>query len=29
KARGEKDGDVTIKRHQDGLFSKFRDAFHR
>jgi molecular chaperone DnaJ len=29
KARGEKDGDVTIKRHQEGLFSKFRDAFHR
>jgi molecular chaperone DnaJ len=29
KARGEKDGDVTIKRHQDGLFAKFRDAFHR
>ena len=29
KARGEKDGDVTLKRHQDGLFAKFRDAFHR
>jgi molecular chaperone DnaJ len=29
KARGEKDGDVTIKRHEEGLFSKFRDTFHR
>jgi molecular chaperone DnaJ len=29
KLRGEKDGDVTIKRHEEGLFSKFRDAFHR
>jgi molecular chaperone DnaJ len=29
KARGEKDGDVTIKRHNEGLFAKFRDAFHR
>jgi molecular chaperone DnaJ len=29
KARGEKEGDVTIKRHEEGLFAKFRDAFHR
>ena len=29
KARGDKDGQVTIKRHRDGLFAKFRDAFHR
>ena len=29
KARGEKDGDVTIKGHHEGLFAKFRDAFHR
>jgi molecular chaperone DnaJ len=29
KARGEKDGQVTIKGHEEGLFAKFRDAFHR
>ena len=29
KARGEKEGQVTTKRHKDGLFAKFRDAFHR
>lgn len=29
KARGEKDGEVTIKRHHEGLFAKFRDAFSR
>ena len=29
KSRGEKDGEVKIKRHEEGLFSKFRDAFHR
>jgi molecular chaperone DnaJ len=29
KARGDKDGQVTIKRHRDGLFAKFRDAFNR
>jgi molecular chaperone DnaJ len=28
-SRGEKDGDVKIKGHKDGLFSKFRDAFNR
>jgi molecular chaperone DnaJ len=28
-ARGEKDGDVKIKRHEEGFFSKFRDAFNR
>ena len=28
-ARGEKEGDVKIKRHEEGLFSKFRDAFNR
>jgi molecular chaperone DnaJ len=29
KSRGEKDGDVKIKGHKEGLFSKFRDAFGR
>jgi len=28
-SRGEKDGDVKIKGHKEGLFSKFRDAFGR
>jgi molecular chaperone DnaJ len=28
-SRGEKDGDVKIKGHKDGLFTKFRDAFNR
>jgi molecular chaperone DnaJ len=29
KARGEKDGDVTIKGHEEGLFAKFKDVFQR
>jgi molecular chaperone DnaJ len=29
KSRGEKEGDVKIKGHKEGLFSKFRDAFGR
>ena len=28
-SRGEKEGDVKIKGHREGLFSKFRDAFGR
>jgi molecular chaperone DnaJ len=28
-SRGEKEGDVKIKGHKEGLFSKFRDAFNR
>ena len=28
-SRGERDGDVKIKGHREGLFSKFRDAFGR
>jgi molecular chaperone DnaJ len=28
-SRGEKSGDVKIKGHKEGLFSKFRDAFNR
>jgi molecular chaperone DnaJ len=28
-SRGEKDGDVKIKGHKEGLFTKFRDAFNR
>jgi molecular chaperone DnaJ len=28
-SRGEKAGDVKIKGHKEGLFSKFRDAFGR
>jgi molecular chaperone DnaJ len=28
-SRGEKVGDVKIKGHKEGLFSKFRDAFGR
>ena len=28
-SRGEKEGDVKIKGHEEGLFSKFRDAFGR
>lgn len=28
-SRGEKDGDVKIKGHKEGLFAKFRDAFNR
>jgi molecular chaperone DnaJ len=29
KLRGEKEGEVKIKRHEEGLFAKFRDAFNR
>ena len=28
-SRGERDGEVKIKGHREGLFSKFRDAFGR
>ena len=28
-SRGEKEGDVKIKGHKEGLFTKFRDAFGR
>jgi molecular chaperone DnaJ len=28
-SRGEKPGDVKIKGHEQGFFSKFRDAFGR
>ena len=28
-SRGEKEGDVKIKGHKEGLFSRFRDAFNR